>query len=603
MEDSLLIGLFQNTAILLAFSMFYDYSWVKVDESKSLFKILLTGSFIGCMGIVLMLTPWKLVPGIVFDTRSILLSFSGLFFGFIPTLVAVIITGLYRLMAGGDGVWMGLAVIITSGGIGLLWNKLRPNWKFKYHVVEFLLLGYVVHIVMLASTLLLPNDLTISTLKTIFIPLVTIYPAGTAMLGILMMRQNINWQNKIALDRFRESELRFSEMLINAKIKAEESDKLKSIFLANMSHEIRTPMNAIMGFSELLGEPGLNDSEKSQYIEIIRSSGNRLIQLINDIIDLSKLEAHQLAIKKTVCNIPEIFKNSLEAFSQSELLQKKPGVKLVLSLPPFNSDIKLYSDCNRIQQVLDNLISNAIKYTQSGTVEIGYNLSQHADEEVLEVFVRDTGIGIPKEMREIIFDRFRQVEEGGYHEGAGLGLSISKGIIELLGGKIWLDSEVTEGTTFYFSIPYDLTDTTRGKIERTFADLPDLSGKNIIIAEDDHNSYVYLKIILEGLNANIFHAENGLVLLKMVQKNVPHLIFLDISMPEMSGFEFLEKINPKGIESKIIAQTAYAMPNEREKCLALGCHGYISKPISKKKLLDEITRVMSDESPDSSNVA
>ena len=598
-----MIGLIQNTAILLAFSMFYDYSWVKVDESKSFLKKILTGIVIGCMGIVLMLTPWKLVPGIIFDTRSILLAYAGLFFGFIPTLVAVLLTGLYRLISGGDGVWMGLAVIISSGGIGLLWNKLRPFWNFKYHVVEFLLLGYAVHIVMLACTVLLPNEQTLRTLKTIFIPLLTIYPAGTALLGILMMRQNLNWQNKKALDRFRESELRFSEMLINAKIKAEESDQLKSIFLANMSHEIRTPMNAIMGFSGLLGESGVNEADRKQYIEIIRSSGNRLIQLINDIVDLSKLETHQLAIKKTVCNIPEVFRNSFEAFSQSELLEKKPDVKLLLSLPAFKSDILLSSDCNRLQQVLDNLISNAIKYTHRGTVEIGYSLSQQEDEQVLEVFVRDTGIGIPKEMREIIFDRFRQVEEGRFHEGAGLGLSISKGIIELLGGKIWLDSEVDEGTTFYFSIPYVLPDTTIARIEKTIADIPDLSGKNIIIAEDDQNSYIYLKIILENLNANIFHAENGLVLLKMVRKNVPDLILLDISMPEMSGFEFLEKINPKGIETKIIAQTAYAMPSEREKCLSLGCHGYISKPIYKKTLLDEINRVMSDQSPDTSNVA
>jgi LytS/YehU family sensor histidine kinase len=234
MEKSLIIGLVQNTAILLAFSMFYDYSWVKVGESKSALKKIFTGIVIGFMGIVLMTTPWKLVPGIIFDTRSILLSFAGLFFGFIPTLVAVTITGIYRLLSGGDGVWMGLAVIILSGGIGLLWNKLRIFLKFKNHVAEFLLLGYAVHIVMLACAFFLPNDQILKTIKTIFIPLVTIYPAGTALLGILMMKQNINWHNKISLNRFRESELRSSEMLINAKIKAEESDKLKSIFLANM---------------------------------------------------------------------------------------------------------------------------------------------------------------------------------------------------------------------------------------------------------------------------------------------------------------------------------------------------------------------------------
>ncbi len=252
MESSIIVGLIQNTAILLTFSMFYDYSWVKSEESMTLMKRIITGIVIGFMGIVLMLTPWTMGPGLDFDTRSVLLSFTGLFFGSIPTIIAVFITGCFRLLKGGDGVWMGISVIITSGAIGLLWNNLRPFWKKEHHVYELLSLGYAVHIMMLGCVFLLPAEQVLKTLRMITLPLLTIYPAGTVLLGVLMVKQSKNWQTKKALEKLRESELRFSEMLVNAKMKAEESDKLKSIFLANMSHEIRTPMNAIMGFSSLL---------------------------------------------------------------------------------------------------------------------------------------------------------------------------------------------------------------------------------------------------------------------------------------------------------------------------------------------------------------
>lgn len=595
MESSIIIGLIQNTAILLTFSMIYDYSWIKNEESMTITKKILTGFIIGFMGIVLMMTPWKMLPGIVFDTRSVLLSFTGLFFGLVPAMVAVIMTGLFRILIGGDGVWMGIFVIITSGAIGLAWSKLRPSWKSRQYIYELISLGYAVHFVMLGCTLLLPSDQRLNTLKTILIPLLTIYPAGTLLLGILMVKQNNNWQNRKALDRLRESERRSAEMLINARIKAEESDKLKSIFLANMSHEIRTPMNAIMGFSCLLDDPDIEDSEKAKYIEIIRSSGNRLMQLINDIIDISKLEAQQLSVKNAECKLHEIFINSIETFRKSELLRRKPEIKLILSIPPDQEKVIFLSDCLRLQQVLDNLISNAIKYTESGTVETGYSIKSYEGNPVIEVYVKDTGIGIPADMRDLIFDRFRQVEEGRFHEGAGLGLSISKGIIELLGGRIWLESELNIGTTFYFSIPYNILKTIDNKTEDVVGKQFDLSGKTIIIAEDDYNSFVYLKILLEGKNANILHAENGMVLLEMVQKNLPDLILLDISMPEMTGFEFLEEMRSRGIKTNVIAQTANAMPYEKEKCLMAGCNGYISKPFTKAKLFNEIDRIMSTE--------
>ncbi len=710
MKDSIIIGLLQNTAILLVISVFYDYWWIRNDSPRKILGKIFTGFIIGIIGLVLMLTPWILVPGITFDIRSVVLSLSGLFFGALPTLIAMIITGLFRLLVGGSGVWMGLAVILFSGTIGILWGKIRPLQESRNYILELVKMGYSVHIVMLLCAIFLPVSQIFTTLKTIALPVLLIYPPATILLGSLMFRQYRNWQNRMALEKLNESERRFSEMLkntllfsliiddkakitfanqsflsatgysareligqnyfeffiedalrddlkktfngiieedpallnlentivtkngsslliawnntllrdedglvtgvasigenitirkqtetelIHAMLKAEESDRLKSIFLANMSHEIRTPMNAIMGFSNLLGEKDVDDTEKAQYIDIINSSSNRLLQLINDIIDLSKLEAKQLTISNSVCNLREIFINSIESFHKSELLKNKSGLKLTLKLPAAYNQIKFLSDKIRIQQVLDNLISNAIKYTEKGKIEIGCLIRPEEGREIIEISVKDSGIGISEDMSNLVFERFRQVEEGKFHEGAGLGLSISKGIIELMGGKIWFVSEINAGTTFYFTIPYIKPETNVAVRIRKKEELAYLKGKNIIIAEDDYNSYRYLQLLLTGQKANVMHAENGKVLLNMLKESIPDLILLDINMPVMSGFEFLTKMHSEGLNTKIIAQTAYAMPDEKEMCLKSGCHGYISKPIKKDELFQVINSVLS----------
>ena len=711
MEESIIIGLLQNTAILLAFSMIYDYWWVKNDEPKNLLNKIFTGFVIGLIGIILMLTPWILVPGIVFDTRSVVLSVSGLFFGAIPTIIAMIMTVIFRLTIGGDGSLMGIAVIISSGSIGILWNKYRSLSKSKYYIPELIALGLTVHISMLLCTLLLPADKVISTLKTVTVPLLTIYPIATVLLGTLMFRQYKNWQNRKASEKLYESEQRFSELLknttlfstiigvdssiifcnhsllsvsgyrleeligknffeifieknsrekmldifnsvlggkeghlnyensillrdgtsllvswnntlfrdnngvvigiasigenitkrkqseselIQAKIKAEESDMLKSIFLANMSHEIRTPMNAIMGFSALLGEKNIEDYERSQYIEIIRSSSDRLLQLINDIIDLSKLEAKQLSITISECSLSEIFTHSTELFKKSELLLKKPEIEFTSYFPDEMENLIILSDGIRIQQVLDNLISNAIKYTERGKIETGLSLRLEDGREYIEIYVKDTGIGISEEKNDLVFERFRQVEEGVFHEGAGLGLSISKGIVNLLGGNIWFISEINVGSVFYFTIPYIRPESPSNKVAKKKEVFTQLVGKNIIIAEDDYNSFRYLELLLKERYANISYAKNGRDLLKLIENNLPDLILLDINMPIMSGFEFLAEMKSKGISVKIIAQTAYALPDEKERCINAGCHGYISKPISKTELYEVINAVLTD---------
>jgi PAS domain S-box-containing protein len=383
--------------------------------------------------------------------------------------------------------------------------------------------------------------------------------------------------------------------LIKAKSKAEESDNLKSIFLSNMSHEIRTPMNAIMGFSSLLGMDDSTENEKKQYISIIQNSGERLLKIINDIIDISKLEAKQLSITISECSINEIFRNSIAAFRKSDLLKEKKDVTLILATEPDQQDIMLLTDKHRFQQVLDNLLSNAIKYTEKGFVETGFTIISTGNEtDMVEVYVKDTGIGIPEKMGRLIFERFRQVDENSYHEGAGLGLSITKGIIDLLGGKIWFNSEANYGTTFFFQIPLVITKNVRSSHKDIIFEKPDLLGKTVIIAEDDYNSFYYLRLLLKSLNANVLHAENGQILMRLVKHKVPDLILLDINMPVKSGFECLEEIKSLGLNPLIIAQTAYAMASEKEKCLRAGCHGYIAKPVTKADLFREISSVFSE---------
>ena len=709
MNGSIILGLLQNIAILLAFTMLYDLTWVKQEMPNKLWRKVLTGVIIGGIGVILMLSPWTLVPGLVFDTRSILLSISGIFFGSVPTIVAMAITGSVRMIMGGDGTWMGLAVIASSGTIGIVWRNIRPAWKEKKPFLEILGMGFMVHLVMLLCTFLLPRDLIGQTLRAIALPIVILYPFGTALLGQLMAIQHNNWVNRKAKAHLAESERRFSELmrtitlfsvfldikgnitfcnqyflettgyreeellgrnwmevfidpadreeissvfrqvvfgnhiisrneneiilkdgtkltvswnnaalfsesgeiiggasigenvtqrrefektLMEAKERAVESDRLKSIFLTNMSHEIRTPMNAIMGFSRLLGSDDLDLLTRESYINIINNSSNRLLRIIDDIIDISKIEAKQLSIHMTDTNIHNLLRNSIETFEKSELLAGKPGITISFNVPDEFEKLTVETDPNRLQQVIDNLISNAIKYTKTGTVTAGVEINPDDDADSVRFYVTDTGPGIPESMRSMVFERFRQVEENRYHEGAGLGLSISKGIVELLGGRIWYSSEETGGSTFYFTLPLKPGKKSWQRIESFSPDTSSLNGRTFIIAEDEYESYLLLRAYLSEKDVRLLYARDGEALMEMLETERADLLLLDINMPRKSGIECLEEIREKGIDIKVIVQTAYAMSDEKEQCMKAGCHGYISKPILKPDLLALISQVL-----------
>jgi len=394
------------------------------------------------------------------------------------------------------------------------------------------------------------------------------------------------------LEEHNKKLLKLNEDLKQAKDLAEESEQLKTIFLTNMSHEVRTPLNAIIGFASLLDEDDLPAEDRKEFISIIHNSGDRLIRLIDDILDLSKIESKNLVVSCEMYNLHELISSSLQTFGKSELLNKKPALELRYNLNPRLSKQQIYTDRIRFKQVLDNLINNAIKYTEKGYVEVGYELLKADHSHMIEISVKDTGKGIPQEKADLIFERFRQVEEFSYHEGTGLGLSIVKGITNLLGGDIRFTSIPGEGSTFYFTLPVDHEIENHSMQHENLVEKPDLSGKHIIIAEDDPNSALFLQTLLDSSDVRIDTAENGLKLMEMIEESSPDLVLLDINMPIISGYECLLEIKAKKPEIPIICQTAYAMPGERDKCVAAGCSGYLTKPILKEVLFRTIDEVL-----------
>ncbi len=742
MDNLLLVGLLQNVAILLSFSMLYDYFWIKKEKDRNIYTKVFTGLILGGIGFILMKTPWTLYPGLVFDTRSIMLAISGLFFGFIPTLIAILITGFIRFFMGGDGMWMGIGVIVSSGLIGILWNVLRSSDKKDIGHKELFILGILVHVLMLSCTLFLPGEKIISTLKTIALPVIILYPLGTMILGRLLVKQRQSreirkelkiseqrWQfalegngdgvwdwntktNEVFFSKqwkamlgFKEDEIanKFEEWdkrihpddkkktyhdlekylqgksnvyynerriqckdgtykwildrakimevddkgkplrligthkdithekayeyklkesnkeyqalneeylaqneelaenlektekllsdLERAKIKAEESDRLKSAFLANMIHEIRTPKNAIIGFSELLGKEN-RDKKSELYVTHVKNAGKKLLRIIDDIIDISKIESNQLAIEETSCNIYDVLNEAVNLYQENDVYKSK-DLLLKLSVPDNAVNLNITTDPIRLRQVVDNLLSNAVKYTDKGSIEVKLEVDEVKKN--LLFTVSDTGIGIRKEDHIKVFDRFMQSYSKRLIEGTGLGLSICRGLLNLMNGDIWFESEEGKGSTFYFTLPLISNDAKGSKSitkEINFKEY-NFKDKLIYVAEDDEASYLLVEEILYDTGVELIRADNGLALLEKIKEKEPDLILLDINMPVMNGFDFLEHFNKLKINSvPIIAQTAYAMKAEKAECLAAGCNDYISKPIDANVLLDKIVKNM-----------
>lgn len=371
--------------------------------------------------------------------------------------------------------------------------------------------------------------------------------------------------------------------LQKAKVKAEESDRLKSAFLANMSHEIRTPMNGILGFTKLLKEDNLDIQEQKNYIEIIEKSGNRLLGIINDIVDISKIEAGQMKVSHSRTNVDEQMQY-IHTFFRPEVQDK--GIQFVLKKPLVKKETIISSDCEKLYAILINLVKNAIKYTVRGTIEFGYEIKG----DYIEFFVKDTGIGISKDRQKAIFERFIQADFNDImaRQGAGLGLAIAKAYVELLGGKIWVESEIGKGSTFYFTIPciYQL-----GENDITLNVQPmhqiscEVKNLKILVTQDDKISRMLILKVLEPFGQNILTAETGVEAVEICQNNPDiDLILMDIQMPQMNGYEATKEIRKFNAEVIILAQTAFALEGDKAKTIEAGCNGYISKPIKKEEL-------------------
>jgi PAS domain S-box-containing protein len=381
--------------------------------------------------------------------------------------------------------------------------------------------------------------------------------------------------------------------LIEARNKAEESDRLKSAFLANMSHEIRTPMNGILGFTELLRNPYLNPIEKENYIKVIHTNGLQLLNLINDIVDIAKIEANQLLVTKVNFPINSLITDIYNLFVEEQKRLHKTDILFTFETPSDTDRLNILTDRYRLQQILSNLLSNAFKFTKSGEINFGYSIIDSNGNSQFLFFVKDTGMGIPENMQEIIFERFRMIENKSYKnkQGAGLGLAISKGLLELLGGKIWVTSDPQTGSSFYFTIPVsDTAQAKHSKIDlKASSEMDRLKKTRVLVVEDDADNLEFLKRLLQIKGTVVITATSGEEAIEIIQKDQNiQLVLMDILLPEMSGYEATKKIKEINPNLPIIAQTAYAMQNDREKCLEYGCDDYISKPINKDLLFKKI---------------
>jgi signal transduction histidine kinase/ActR/RegA family two-component response regulator len=369
---------------------------------------------------------------------------------------------------------------------------------------------------------------------------------------------------------------------------AEIANKNKTDFLANMSHEIRSPLNGIIGFSELLADKNITDSERERYVSIIQNNGNALITLLSDLIDISKLEAGKLLIANRVFKPSRLLEELKYQFC-SNFTGKPDQVSVSFSGSSSWIEQEITSDPNRLRQILVNLITNALKFTTKGRIEIG---ADFLGEDMI-FWVKDSGIGIPVENQNAIFERFRQVESPDTKPllGFGLGLAISKALVELLGGRLWVESIPDQGSLFVFTIKTNIVNNTMETIQINNSNYPyDFKGHTILIAEDIDFSFLYIEAVLRRTGVKILWAQNGREAIEHVKANQSiDLVLMDMQMPVMNGYEASEVIAKLRPGLPVIAQTAFVLPDDIKKCYASGCTGYLAKPIRKEQLLNTLS--------------
>jgi PAS domain S-box-containing protein len=392
------------------------------------------------------------------------------------------------------------------------------------------------------------------------------------------------------------------EQEIVEKEEAQWSGHLKSAFIANISHEIRTPMNAILAFSNFLKDPSLTEEKHNEYLEYIQSSGNTLLALIDDLLDIAKIEAKQIKINKINCALNKLLSELYAYFDDYRQKKEIKDINLECVNPIHNDSMVIFTDCNRLRQVLSNLLENAFKFTDKGKISFGYEIVENpcGDEPgILKFFVSDTGLGIPPSKIDYIFSRFGKLEQHDRRNpgGSGLGLAISKNLVELLGGEMWVDSEPGKGSNFQFTIPYEaghsLFINNSIKTAQQMTNTYNWKNKTILIVEDELLNFKVIQIALHKTNIGILYARDGQEAVNIVKKNSNiDLILMDIQMPLMDGFEATEIIKKHAHTVPVIAQTAFAMNEEKEKCLRAGFDDYIIKPIDLQELMHKLSHYL-----------
>jgi PAS domain S-box-containing protein len=456
----------------------------------------------------------------------------------------------------------------------LLDNSLGELPQAKLKIIKDLIHIHKIYNIVLARDNKLLGNITILTLNKSIIKFKHIIETFVHQVSVALHRSQLEFE------------------LVTAKNKAEESDKLKTAFLANMSHEIRTPMNGILGFAEMLNDDSLSRANRKKYLNIINSNGKVLINLIDDIIDFAKIESGQVNILEDDFSLNNLLDQIQSTFLTRTLKKEKSKVKIITkkAFPDEKSYIR--TDPIRLRQVLTNLVGNAIKFTHNGYIEFGYNL---ADKNTLQFYVRDTGIGISPDKLNLIFERFMQADSSPSRKygGSGLGLAISKGLVELLGGKMWAESRVSEGSTFFFTIRFT---SANKKLEVPVEAKParvhhNWDGKTFLVAEDDKFSYKFLEGFLKQTRAEVLRASDGKEAVEICRNNPAiDLVLMDIQMPEMNGLTATMEIKKFNAGLPIIAQTANAINEERLRCLDAGCDDFITKPVNINELYDKISK-------------
>lgn len=379
--------------------------------------------------------------------------------------------------------------------------------------------------------------------------------------------------------------------LIEAKEKAEKSDRLKTGFINNMSHEIRTPLNGILGFSSMLNKKTISEQKREEFVKIIQNSGNQLLRIIDDILEISKLDTNQVQVNERMFCLNELL---LEIYNAFDGKSKDARIPFYLRKALHNGQAKIYSDKGKLYKILVALIENSFKFTKSGFIELGYKLKGEKERSI-EIYVKDTGSGIAKEKQEVIFNRFAQEETDltKKAEGLGLGLSIARENAKLLNGSITVESKKGQGATFYVTIPYKTDKATlESYIEKEKQWQPKEDRPTILIVEDEEINFLFLETLLEDgieLDCNIIHARNGKEAVEICKEHSEiELVFMDIKMPVMNGNVATRKIKEFRKKLPIVAQTAYHTKEDRDMAYLYGCDSFIAKPITEQYLNEVI---------------